>query len=153
MNDYKGLHAFILAAKAATYIGDGPSVGSSQPGSHNLTYQAGPFEYLDSYFGGSDFIGEEIVFEHNAPVWGMNYYGYILKPGQISAAEVGALLKISLARMYAEGRFLGGWRHQQDGLLYIDTSQGDWTRFSGREWVEQDGETVYELLYHGGLIS
>ncbi len=153
MNDYKGLHAFILAAKAATYIGDGAPAGSCRPASHDLGFQAGLFEYLDSYFGGTDFIGEEIVYEDHEPVWGMNYYGYILKPDKITAAEVGSLLKISLARMYAEGRFLGGWRYHQDKWLYIDTSQGNLTRFSGREWIEQDGETVYELLYHGGLIS
>lgn len=147
-----GLEAFILAAKAATYVGDGALVVSCRPRSHDLVYAAGAFRYLDSYFGDSDFIGEEVVYEAGEPVWGMNYYGTILAPDAITAAEAGAMIKSSLSRLYAAGRFLGGWEHAEGDLMYQDVSQGDWMRFSGREWIEKGGEIVYELVYHGGLI-
>jgi hypothetical protein len=54
--------------------------------------------------------------------------------------------------MYDTGRFLGGWSHTQDELTYHDTSHGSLDYFSGREWIEKNGQTVYELAYHGGLI-
>lgn len=152
MPDLDTLHEFILTAKATSYIGDGAPAPSSRPASHDLAYQSGNFSYLDSYFGGSDFIGEEIVYHLDDPLWGMNYYGVLLKPGLISAEAVGKMLKASLSLMYRQGRFLGGWSHTQENLTYHDTSQGDLTRFSGREWIEKDGEVVYELVYHGGMI-
>jgi hypothetical protein len=153
MVDLDELHNFILAAKANTYIGDGQPVPACRPQSHDLAYESGDFGYLDSYFGGSDFIGEEVVYHHGVPVWAMNYYGTLLKPNTISAEAVGQMIKASLSRMYSAGRFLGGWTHSQDGLTYHDTSGGDLTHFSGREWIERDGQVIYELVYHGGLVK
>lgn len=153
MLDLEKLHDFILAAKATTYVGDGQSAPSSRPASHDLAYQAGDFQYLDSYFGGSDFIGQEIVFYLGSPVWGMNYYGVLREPEVITAAEVGKMIKDSLSLMYHEGRFLGGWQHSQGELTYHDMSQGDLTHFSGREWIEKDGRGLYQLVYHGGMIK
>ncbi len=82
----------------------------------------------------------------------MNYYGYILEPDQIQAAEAGRMIKTSLSRMYTAGRFLGGWAHAEGGLVYQDVSEGDLTHFKGREWIEKVGQLVYELVYHGGMI-
>jgi len=151
--DLRQLHDFIVTAKAATYVGDGKPVSSCRTNSHDLSYSEGEYRYLDSYFGGSDFIGEEVVYKSDEPVWGMNYYGSILKPEMISAAEAGAMIKDSLTRMYAAGRFLGGWEHESDHLIYHDTSEGDLTHFTGYEWIDVDGDKVYELFYHGGLIQ
>ncbi len=151
--DLDKLHSFIVSAKAATYVGDGNQSESSREGSHDLIYVEGDFRYLDSYFGGSDFIGEEVVYYQNQPVWGMNYYGTLLKPHKITAVETGKMIKASLSRMYAEGRFLGGWKHTEGDLLYHDSSEGDLSHFTGYEWIEKDGEKVYELFYHGGLIK
>jgi Domain of unknown function (DUF5680) len=36
--------------------------------------------------------------------------------------------------------------------VYFDTNQGDIASFTGREWIDLNGKTVYELQYHGGLI-
>lgn len=147
------LHAFIVRAKAATYVGGGARALSHRPGAHDLEFHDPPFAYLDSYFGGADFIGEEVVYREELPVWAMNYYGRILEPARLTAAEAGRIIKESLSKMYGEGRFLGGFRHRTDGGTYIDTNEGDFASFTGREWIERDGATVYELVYHGGLIK
>ena len=146
------LHDFILRAKSATYVGDGRPAEPCRLNSHDLVFERDEFKYHDSYFGGSDFIGEEVVYAHDEPVWGMNYYGSILKSEKISAAEAGMMIKASLSRMYAAGRFLGGWEHQLEDLIYHDTSEGDLAHFTGYEWIEKGGEKVYELFYHGGFI-
>lgn len=153
MTDLNELHDFILAAKANSYVGGGEPINSCRPKSHDLAFEKGPFSYLDSYFGGQDFIGEEVVYENGEPVWAMNYYGVILQPEKIDAPEAGKMIKAALSRMYVEGRFLGGWEYEQDDLLYRDTSKGELSRFSGHELIERKGEKVYELLYHGGLIK
>lgn len=153
MDNLTNLHAFIIRAKNATYVGGGAQGASSRPGSHDLRYAEGDWLYIDSYFGGTDFIGQEAVFFMEQPVWAMNYYGCILRPELIQAAEAGQMIKASLSRMYAEGRFLGGFLHSQGELTYVDTSEGDFTHFHGREWIERKGVAAYELVYHGGLVK
>lgn len=148
------LEAFILKAKATTYVGDGQESESCRLGSHDLIFEETPFFYLDSYFGGTDFIGQEVLYYKGKPVWAMNYYGQILQPDLITGAETGKMIKISLSKMYAEeGRFLGGFEHKVDDLHYTDTSQGEVSSFIGKEWISLDNEKVYELDYHGGLIK
>ena len=147
------LHAFIVRAKAATYVGGGMKSLPHRPGSHDLEFHEGAFAYLDSYFGGSDFLGEEVVYYEGEPVWAMNYYGRILEPARITAAEAGQIIMASLSKMYREGRFLGGFKHATPTGTYVDTSDGDLAAFTGREWIERDRVRVYELVYHGGLIK
>ena len=149
----KKLNHFIVQAKAATYVGDGQKTESSRKGSHDLAFQDGNFSYLDSYFGGTDFIGQEVVYENDEPVWAMNYYGRILQPEKITAVQAGQIIKQSLSKLYKEGRFLGGFTHTVGAFSYTDTSQGTPKSFTGKEWITCDGVKVYELVYHGGLIK
>ncbi|MDY6867922.1 MAG: hypothetical protein SVT56_08450 [Chloroflexota bacterium] len=58
MLDLDLLHDFIVTAKAPTYVGDGTPAEPCRPESHDLIFGKGDFRYRDSYFGGSDFIGE-----------------------------------------------------------------------------------------------
>jgi len=146
------LNAFIVRAKAATYVGGGKKVKSCRPGSHDLKFADGDWSYMDSYFGGRDFIGEETVFLKGVPVWAENYYGRILRSDLITPAQAGEVIKASLSKMYAAGHFLGEFDNQHQGFLYVDTSAGDAASFSGRETISINGTPAYELSYHGGLI-
>jgi hypothetical protein len=151
--DLDALHAFIIRAKAATYVGGGQHLLPYRLGSQDLQFFDGDWAYHDSYVGDSDFMGEEIIYYQRQVVWGMNYFGYILQPDQITSAQAGHVIKVSLTQMYQEGRFLGGCEHTVDEYRYVDTSVGNFQLFHGKEWIERDGQIVYELLYHGGLIK
>ncbi|MAU01323.1 MAG: hypothetical protein CL608_29635 [Anaerolineaceae bacterium] len=147
------LNQFIVQAKAATYVGDGQNAEPSRKRAHDLAFQDGDFSYLDSYFGGTDFIGQEVVYEKDEPVWAMNYYGRILQPEKITAVQAGQIIKQSLSKLYEEERFWGGFSHTVGAFSYTDTSQGDLPSFTGKEWITRNGMTVYELVYHGGMIK
>jgi len=147
------LNTFIVRAKAATYVGSGAPAASSRAGSHDLRFAEGDFAYLDSYFGGADFLGEEVVYFQGEPVWGMNYHGRILEPSRITAEQAGQVIKASLSEMYRQGRFLGGFEHAVGDFAYFDTSEGDVAAFTGREWIVCGDVKAYELVYHGGLIT
>lgn len=146
------LETFIVCAKQRTYAGDGPKLLPYRLGSRDLQYAEGDWAYHDSYFGERDFIGQEIVYFQGQPVWGMNYFGMILHPDKITAAQAGAMLKKSFSRLYLEGRFLGAFAHQEGALRYVDQNEGDVRAFRGKEQISRDGEVVYELVYHGGLL-
>jgi hypothetical protein len=147
------LNRFIVTAKNHTYAGNGKEISPSRPSSHDLEYIENDFRYLDSYFGGQNFIGQEIVYHKELPVWGMNYYGVDLRPDLISAAEIGAMIKKSLKEMYKEGRFLGGFEYIDQDLRYLDKSEGPITNFTGLEEIIKNGTLVYRLSYAGGLIE
>ncbi len=147
------LNAFIVRAKANTYVGSAPKIQSCRPQSHDLQFHEEPFYYLDSYFGGSDFIGQEVVYFRMHPIWAMNYYGKILVPQLITAAQAGQMIKVSLSKLYEEDRFLGGFAYDVDGTVYTDTNEGTIESFTGKEWITKQDERVYELVYHGGLIK
>jgi hypothetical protein len=147
------LKGFIVRAKAATYIGNGRESPSCRPGSHDFEFREGAFHYLDSYFGGANFIGEEVIYFEGKPVWGMNYYGRVLAPESISGEDVGKMLKKSLSKLYQEKRFLGGFEYVDGRDAYYDTNEGSPETFGGTEWIERDHVRVYELVYHGGLIK
>jgi hypothetical protein len=148
----QGLEAFVVAAKAACYVGDGCVSRPCRAGSHDLRHRSGPWSYLDSYFGGSDFLGQEVVWHRRTPIWAMNYYGAILDPASISAAIAGEVIKAALSTLYREGRFLGGFRFAQGAFVYNDTSDGSVASFTGQEVITLQDRTVYRLHYHGGLI-
>lgn len=151
--DLVDLERFIVAAKARTYVGGDNHAEASRPGSHDLTFADGGWLYRDSYFGGSDFLGQEVVWLNNEPVWAMNYYGWIGPDDAITAAKAGQIIRSALAALYREGRFLGGHSASIDGWEYHDSSTGSVAHFEGREHIAiPDGDEVYALLYHGGLV-
>ena len=147
------LEAFIIAAKRACYAGGGAPAPSSRPGSHDLSYAAGDWSYRDSYFGGTDFSGQEVVWFKDRPAWAMNYYGIIHRPDLIDAARAGSTIKGALSEMYAEGRFLGGFDWTGPHGNYVDRSTGDCSHFSGREAILVGGAVAYVLDYCGGLVK
>ena len=148
----EGVERFIVRAKQHTYIGNGPKLLPYRLGSSDLQFGEGDWTYHDSYFGESDFIGQEIVYWRKNPVWGMNYFGVILQYEKITAVAVGRMLRESLSLMYGEGRFLGGFEHLSGALTYMDHNEGNVQRLRGREQILLAGEVVYELVYHGGLL-
>ncbi|MGW1276257.1 DUF5680 domain-containing protein [Streptomyces tsukubensis] len=146
------LESFVVRAKAATYAGGGGKIPSVRVSSHDLEYREGELVYRDSYFGGTDFLGQETVHLGDRPLWGMNYYGYVLHD-DIDAGVAGRVVTASLSALYREGRFLGGFRYTVEGLTYTDETTGDVARFRGVEHITvPSGIRAYELRYHGGRI-
>ena len=72
---------FLIKAKKSTYANSTiEKVKSSRVGSSDYHYEEKTdnkkYIYHDTYFGGTKFMGEEVVYcDSNKPVWGMNYYG------------------------------------------------------------------------------
>ncbi len=148
------LEEFIVRAKSATYVGGGnKSATPTRTGSHDLGYRDGDWHYIDSYFGGTDFIGQEVVWHQGTAMWAMNYHGRILRPDMIDATTAGMVIQRSLSTLYREGRFLGGFTHPVENLVYVDTNAGEFQSFTGVERVYLGHFEAYRLDYHGGIIK
>jgi hypothetical protein len=149
------LESFIVKAKANGWVGsfyNGKRIGPSRKGSCDIIFEEGDWHYHDSFVGFSDFCGQEHVTIKGEPVWSMVYYGYLLQPERFTGDQAVKILKEALGKMYAEGRFLGGFLYKQDVFEYRDMNIGDFRRFNGIEKIIMSGELVYELVYGGGTV-
>ncbi len=150
----EALEIFIVEAKAVTYVsGKHQASVSTRPGACDIAYERGRFRYLDSYFGGTDFLGQEVIWEDTTPVWAMNYYGRILDPQNFDGERAGTVIKQALSALYQEKRFLGGFAYQHALGEYVDQSVGDYSSFLGVERILVNDRVVYQLDYQGGLIK
>jgi hypothetical protein len=147
------LNDVVVAAKRACYVGGGDKAASSREGSHDLVWSRGPWQYRDSYFGGTDFLGQETIWLAGEPVWAMNYHGFILRPDLIDAQRAGETIKAALSALYAEGRLLGGFAWSGPHGDYQDTPEGTVELFAGEEAIYCAGSKAYGLRYSGGLIK
>jgi hypothetical protein len=78
-------------------VGSGSTAESSRLGSRDLAFHSDEWLYRYSYFGGTDFLGQEPVWFRAEPVWAENYNGYILRPDLIGAARAAATIKDALS--------------------------------------------------------
>ena len=143
---------FLIRAKKATYVGGGAKASASRTGAHDLTYEEGEWSYRDSYFGGTDFIGQEVVWHKAVPIWSMCYYGYILRADLIMPTQAGSIIKRALSQPQAQGRLLDNLTFETDNFKYEIVSEGEVAHFKGRETIRTANTLAYALDYFGGLV-
>ena len=73
------IEKFLIEAKKQTYANESvEKIESTRLNSKDYEYKKGNMIYHDTYFGGTRFMGEEVVYVDNQPYWAMNYYGVTL---------------------------------------------------------------------------
>jgi len=146
--NFEELKKFIAEARINTYAGEGGLVKNSLlNGSHQLEYKKGKYFYRDIFFAGKkNFIGQEVVYLNNNPIWSMVY------SGSAEPEEITPFLKKSLSVLSEKCRFGEKCVLKENNLLYEDNGQGTLERFGGEEQIFKQGEEVYKLDYHGGSI-
>ncbi|MFA6585556.1 MAG: DUF5680 domain-containing protein [Candidatus Paceibacterota bacterium] len=148
------LSSFLKVAKKNTYASESAKkVESQRLKSKDYEYSEGNFLYHDTYFGGTNFIGEEIVYENDNPVWGMNYNGYVLDKN-VTEVEIDKSLRGALKQDSGDLIPVRGPKYYKvENLEYKNKIEGDLTKFEGKEEVYKDNKLIYSALFHGGLIS
>ncbi|MDP3958147.1 MAG: DUF5680 domain-containing protein [bacterium] len=149
----EGIRKFLSEANKATYANkNAPKAASSRLKSEDYHFEKDGLTYHDTYFGGRNFIGEEIVYEHEKPVWGANYFGCILDEG-VNEKEVYDFLRVALMQEYDDViPVRGPSMFSADGKTYRFAASGDLAGFSGKEEISFGEKVVYRCLLHGGMI-
>lgn len=152
--DTKTLTQFLNDANKSTYANkNAPKAPPSRPRSEDYHFEKDNLIYHDTYFGGRDFIGGEVVYKDGVPVWGMNYYGYVLEPS-VSEKDVYAFLREALMQEYADILPVRGPKsYENGGWRYANTADGELDRFTGKEEIHRGDELLYRADYHGGFIA
>ena len=149
----KELVQFLLDAKKSTYAGakgDGKTIVTD--GSMEFNYSDDTYTYRDRYFGSDPFVGEEVVFLNDKAIWVMNYRGYIIDK-TINERKVYGFLKKSLMEVLEGAPFRGPSQFTSGDYKYTSEFKGDPDSFVGSESISHKNTKVYELFFHGGVIS
>ena len=144
----RGLIAFLIRAKRATYAGKGAESAPSRPQFHDLRYAEGDLLYIDTYLGGRKFAGEEALWIGQRPVWSMNYAGRVL--GENFSGD---FLKAALLRVPEDMPFRGPMLLAGGLYVYRCFPEGTFEWFQGMETIEYKEQLIYECFFHGGLIE
>ncbi len=154
MNKY--LLEFLIEAKKQTYANK--KVKKQEPsrrGSYDYEYSKGNMVYHDTYFGGINFMGEEVVYEKfDTPIWGMNYYGITLDES-LSDEVYTKVLRPALMQVGSDDLIpVRGPREYTNGeYKYTFDVSGDLNYFEGEEVIYKNNKRVYVLKCHGGVIK
>ena len=151
------MREFLIEAKKNTYASIGAArTASTRSGSTDYHYESliggKKMVYHDTYFGGNSFIGEEIVYDKK-PVWGMNYYGYLLSSDFVEVFDLvlrPALMLVGTDKMVLPLR--GPSKLTIGEYVYTFKTTGSLERFNGVERIYIKGKLVYELFCRGGTL-
>ena len=148
---------FLIEAKKSTYA-DGTSnskVKETRNGSKDYEYKKDNMTYHDTYFGGVRFIGEEIVYCDDIPIWGMNYYG-VTFDDSLGEEAMDRALRPALMKVGEEENTIpvrGLSKFENNGYIYTFKKNGMIENFNGIEQIYKDNILIYELHCSGGIIK
>ena len=149
------LQNFLIEAKKETYAnGTAEKVNPTRRGSSDYEYKNDKYSYHDTYFGGTDFQGQEVVYQQDdTPIWGMIYYGRTLDES-LSEEAMDNALRPALMRVGEDDTIpvRGPKEFENQGYKYTFEVTGDLTNFEGEETIEKEGKKIYTLKCHGGMI-
>ena len=151
---------FLIKAKKNTYAnGKALRVESSRLGSKDYHYEDYIANkkacYHDTYFGGKRFIGEEVVYMDDKPVWAMNYNGYPLVES-LSEEMMDNALRPALMQVGIDNSVLplrGPCEFINGEYRYSFEQSGTMENFRGLERIYKNNVLIYELHCSGGIIN
>lgn len=150
------LREFLIEAKKQTYANENIEKQiSTRKESHDYEYSSNDFTYHDTYFGGTNFMGEEVVYlKEETPIWGMNYYGVTLD-NSLSEEAIDKALRPALMKVGEDNILpLRGPKEYINGdYKYTFKVNGDLEYFEGEEIICKGDKKVYMLKCHGGTIK
>ena len=150
--DIKQLIKFLVKAKISTYASSGEERGKIlEDGSKEFELKEGILRYRDRYFGYNPFYGQEIVFQKDIPLWGMNYYGKIISK-RVLLKNVYKFLQSALKKVKKSYPFRGPKSFKKGNFKYTNKVKGTIKKFEGEETIFFKGEVIFRLIYHGGII-
>ena len=147
---------FLVKAKKGTYAnGDASKSSSSRLLSKDYHYEDGSFAYHDTYFGGINFMGEEVVYYNDNILWGMNYYGVTID-SNLTEEMMDKVLRVALMKVGEDENIIpvrGPKEFVNGDYLYTFDVEGNMENFVGIEKICKGDKLIYELKCHGGIIK
>lgn len=149
------LENFLIEAKKQTYANDSiEKIKSTRLNSNDYEYKKGNMLYHDTYFGGTRFIGEEVVYIDNKTYWAMNYHGVTFDE-TLGEVAMDKALRPALMMVGKDNIIpVRGPKEFNNGeYKYTFNVEGDLNYFNGTETIYKEDKKIYELKCSGGLVK
>lgn len=149
------LERFLIEAKKQTYANAAvEKVSSSRLNSIDYEYQNDNMLYHDTYFGTTNFIGEEVIYKDNQVLWAMNYRGVTIDETMSEEAMDKALRPALMLVGTDESIPIRGPKEFINGeYKYTLATDGTLENFNGVETIYKNDTKIYELRCSGGLVK
>ena len=111
--------------------------------------------YHDTYFGGEKFIGCEVVYIDDNPIWAMNYNGYSVVEN-LSEEAMDNALRPALMQVGVDNSVLpvrGPSKFVNGEYKYTFEQSGTMENFTGLERIYKNDALIYELHCSGGIVK
>jgi len=148
VDDIDKIIKFCLEANVNTYAAFLNEVASTRMNSHDFHYEAGEYVYHDTYVGGEQFAGQEVIWKAGTAVYAMNYAGRVL-----NERFSGNFLKEALRTANEKNPYRGPDYYQSGNYTYKSNVTGNIEWFQGYEEIWYEETKVYECYFHGGLMK
>ncbi len=146
------LKSFIFEAKSEALARDGRGEESTRSdGGLGFYFELGEFSYRDTYYGFSPFAGQELVWIRNKPLWVTNYFAEFVSV-KVTRHDIFRFQHQALVAQNRELPFRGPTDFALGSFHYNSITSGDMEYFSGSERIGFEGEPVFILHFHGGML-
>ncbi|MFA7654047.1 MAG: DUF5680 domain-containing protein [Candidatus Magasanikbacteria bacterium] len=117
-----------------------------------IHYKKGKYQIVDRYTGQEQNIGQAIYYYHRQPVYGVNYYGIVVRK-KPKAEVIFDFLKEALRAGSGKSIHRGLDGYKNSYWLYKNKFSERRGFVEGEEKIFYKGKLVYIQVYHGGLIT
>lgn len=143
----------LLRASKTGYSSPNAVVKDQPDGAYEIIYEENKWLFIDYWFGGNPFSGQESVSYAGKAMWAMQYRGGVPENASVAHEEVFSFLKKALAQCSADEPLRGPAEFAEDGWYYTNTWSHDLSEFTGHEEITYKGEIVHITDYFGGLVD
>lgn len=137
---------FLVEAKQNTYAKKINQIESGIENKYCYEYSKDEYSYLDTYYGSSTFVGNEVVSHKNVPVFALNYSGRV-----VDENFNGNFLKESLLNVTCKLPYRGPSIYSKNDYTYVCHVDGEFEFFNGYEEIYYKDIKVYELYFNGAI--
>ena len=144
---------FLLKANKAGFADPDAEIKDQPDGAHEIVFKKDKWLFIDYWFGGDPFSGQESITYDGKAIWAMQYRGRVGEGFESRADEVFSALKRALVECSADEPVRGPRFMEFDEWRYENNWTADLTEFTGEEKLFYDGELVHVCSYMGGLVD
>lgn len=147
------LISFLLEANKAGYADADANVIDQLDGAHEIVIKKDGWLFIDYWFGGDPFSGQESITKDGKAIWAMQYRGHVGEGFEDRAGEVFGFLKQALGRCTPEEPLRGPIKYEYGEWRYENAWSHDLSEFEGLEKIYYQGTLAHVCKYMGGVVD
>lgn len=153
MSDIERIVPFLLEANRVGYASDKLQVETLDDGTHQIVFEQGENRFVDVWWGGNPFAGQESVAVGGKVLWAMQYRGWMESGFEELSSDTFVFLRHALKECSAEEPLRGPKEFKEADWLYANSWGYNLENFHGKEQIWKASKHIYTCNYFGGAVD